>query len=132
MRQGSNSIFANADPFNPQTDFAPESEFKTSSHGSISYQNQRMFGVPRLRLVSELRLNSQALLPLLGSAKDQETAAWSNSIDYAIGRTQLRAQALLSTGSGQYGSAAPATGGADVQKINKSILFTIARGFGDY
>ena len=131
VRQGSNSIFVNADPFNPQTEFAPESKFEITSHGSISYQNQRMFGVTHLRFVSDLRLNSQALLPLLGSAEDQKTAAWSNSIDYAIGRTQLRAQALLSTGSGPYNIAAPAADGAAVQKINKSIMFTISRGFGN-
>ena len=131
IRQGSNSIFVNADPFNPQTEFAPESKFEITSHGSISYQNQRMFGVTHLRFTSDLRLNSQALLPLLGSAEDQKTAAWSNSVDYAIGRTQLRAQALLSTGSGPYSIAAPAADGAAVQKINKSILFTISRGFGN-
>jgi hypothetical protein len=92
------------------------SNFTTTSSGSISYQNQRAFGVPRLRFVSDIRLNSQALLPLLSGPEEQATSSWDNSLDYAIGRTQLKLSTRLSNSAG---------------KTNKSILFTAARVFGN-
>jgi hypothetical protein len=91
--------------------------FTTNSSGSISYQNQRAFGVPRLHFVSDIRLNSQALLPLLNGPEEQATASWDNSLDYAIGRTQLRVNARIA----KIG-----------ERINKSIMFTATRGFGNY
>lgn len=89
----------------------------TTSTGSISYQNQRLFGVRRLRFMSDLRLNSEALLPILGGPQDQETAAWENNLDYSIGRTQFRMSARLAKSGG---------------KNNKSIMFTVTRGLGDF
>lgn len=89
----------------------------TTSTGSLSYQNQRLFGIPRLRFLSDLRLNSEALLPILGGPQDQETAAWENNLDYQIGRTQFRMSGRLSQSGG---------------KNNKSIMFTATRGLGDF
>lgn len=89
----------------------------TTSSGSISYQNQRLFGVRRLRFLSDLRLNSEALLPILGGPQNQETAAWENNLDYSIGRTQFRMSARL---------------GKSVGMNIKSIMFTVTRGLGDF
>lgn len=135
VRQSTNTLDFNTDPFNSQTDTAPNSGFVTTSSGSISYQNQRAFGVRRLRFVSDLRLNSQALLPLLGSVRDQETAAWDNRLDYAIGRTQLRVSALISRNSAPVGNFDPTTGVGRVESVkrtNKSIMFSISRSFGAF
>lgn len=135
VRQGSNAIAGDTDPFRQQTGSGSGTGFATTSSGSISYQNQRAFGILRLRFVSDLRLNSQALLPLLGSAKDQETAAWVSRFEYSIGRTQLRLHALISRSSSQRSGFNSATGAANtenVARINKAIAFSITRSFGNY
>ncbi len=88
----------------------------TTSTGSLSYQNQRVFGVPRLRFLSDIRLNSEALLPILGGPQDQEKAAWENNLDYEIGRTQFRMSARVAQVGG---------------RNNKSIMFSATRGLGD-
>lgn len=132
VRQSENTLFGNTDPFNPQTNTASNGGFVSTSSGSISYQNQRIFGIRRMRFESDLRLNSQALLPLLGSVKDQETAAWENRFDYAIGRTQLRVNLLISKHSAQNISVNSAASTENVSKINKSIMFSMSRSFGDF
>ena len=130
VRQGANTIIDNTAPLNPQMLTEPSGGFVTNSSGTISYQNQRIFGVRRLRFASDLRLNSQALLPLLGSAKDQETAAWDNRLDYSIGRTQLRLNVQISRSGAQKRSLDPVTGVENTKKINSSIMFSISRSFG--
>ena len=100
--------------------------FVTTSSGSLTYQHQRVFGIRRLRFVSDIRLNSQALLPLLGGPQDQETSAWENRLDYSIGRTQLRLNVLISR------SVAPRISTEKVERassLNKSILLSATRSF---
>lgn len=132
VRQGRNMLLGNTDPFYAPTNTEPNRGFQMSSSGAISYQNGRVFGVRRLNFVSALRLNSQALLPLLGSARDHETAAWSNDLDYSIGRLRLRLNMLIArTGSPLY-STDPATGVEKVEKVkkdNQSIAFSVSRSF---
>lgn len=96
---------------------AMETGFVTTSSGSINYQHQRAFGVPRLRFRSELRLNSEALLPVLGGPQDSETASWTNHLDYTIGLLQLRADARIANVAG---------------RRNSSIMFSATRTFGNY
>ncbi len=121
---------------NPGLDSSePDKGFVTSSSGSISYQQQRLFGYRRLRFASDLRLSSDALLPLLSSAQNQELAAWDNRIDYSIGRTQLRLNFLLSSNSAPNRSMDAATGLENtdrVTKVRKSIMFSVKRNFGDF
>ena len=74
---------------------ARRDDFTVTSTGAVTYQHGRMFGVRNLRFVSDLRLNAQALLPILNGPRDQEMAAWDNRFDYAIGRTQVRLIALV-------------------------------------
>ncbi len=89
--------------------------FVTTSSGSLSYSNARAFGVPRLTFFSDLRLNGQAWLPLLGGPLDQETASWENRLEYTIGRVFLR-----------FNTRAAKVGG----QLNKSVLFTLTRDLG--
>lgn len=115
---------------------APQSHaLVATSGGSLSYQNQRLFGVPRLRFVSDLRLNSQALLPVLGKASDQETAAWENRIDYALGRAQLRLIAVVSRSPVQNRGAVALPGmpqPAAEQRINRALMVYLSRNFGNF
>jgi hypothetical protein len=110
----------------PSDNANEEHGWVTTSGGSLTYQHQRIFGIRRLRFVSDLRLNSQALLPLLGGPQDQETAAWENRLDYSIGRTQLRLNVLIARNS------APRALTTTVQRattLNRSILFSVTRNF---
>lgn len=109
----------------------PNQDFVTNSSGSINYQNQRTFGVRRLRFSSDLRLNGQSLLPVFGGSKVQELAAWQNSLDYSIGRTQLRLNFLISSSGLPQITIGPATETQRVRSVSKSIMFTITRSFGD-
>lgn len=97
--------------------FAPKQGFVLTSSGSLSYMHSRVFGIPRLRFMSDVRLNSQALLPMLGGPQDMETASWDNMLDYAIGRTHMRLNSRVAQLAG---------------RKNKSIMFTISRGLGAY
>ena len=109
-----------------QQNSSGEEGFVTTSGGSLTYQHQRVFGVRRLRFMSDLRLNSQALLPLLGGPQDQETAAWENRLDYSIGRTQLRLNMLIARNS------VPRALTTTVQRattLNRSLLFSVTRSF---
>lgn len=127
-RQGRDPLSAPAvTPVNEAT----TRDFVTNSSGSLTYQNQRMFGVRRLRFTSDLRLNGQSLLPIFGSSKSQELAAWENRLEYAIGRTQLRLNFLISSnGTPQITIGLP-TEAERVRKMNRSIMFTVSRSFGN-
>ena len=106
----------------------------TTSSGQLGYQDNRLFGVRGLRFASDVRLNSQALLPLLSGPNDQETEAWENRLDYSIGRLRIRLAALVSRNTTQKRHVTP--GGEEQtergHRINRSILFTVARSFGTY
>lgn len=116
-------------------------QFVTTSSGALTYQNQRIFGVRRLRFVSDLRLNSQALLPMFGGPQDHEMAAWENRFDYTIGRTQLRMNTLIArtkvpTVRVTFGGVPTISDETNTNtnssvKVNKSIMFSVLRAFGD-
>lgn len=121
-----------SDPRLAQLGLVQEKGFKTTSNGSISYRNQRLFGVRQLMLTSSLRMNSQALLPMLGGPLDQEMAAWDTSLDYLIGRLTFRVNTLIA----QTTAPRPIITANGVQQmegqtqVNKSIMFTVTRSFG--
>lgn len=119
----------------------------TSASGALSYQTQRIFGVRNLRFGSDLRLNlqsqqsqraflqQQSFFSQLESRSDQETAAWINHLDYAIGRTQLRLQLLLSRTNAfanHAGAGFGNTNQAIEERTNRSLYFTLIRRFGQY
>jgi hypothetical protein len=128
-RQGKDPLSA---PAVGSANAATNRDFVTNSSGSVSYQNQRMFGVRRLRFTSDLRLNGQSLLPIFGSSQSQELAAWENRLEYAIGRTQLRLNFLISSnGTPQITIGSP-TEAERVKKMNRSIMFSVSRSFGNF
>lgn len=113
----------------------PDKGFVTSSSGSLSYQQQRLFGVRQLRFTSDLRLSSDSLLPVFSSAQDQELAAWDNRVDYFIGRTQLRLNLQVSSHSAPHTGTDATTGlqSTDrVTQVRKSIMFSVRRNFGNF
>jgi hypothetical protein len=108
--------------------------FVTNSSGSVSYQQQRLFGIRRLRLASDFRLSGQALLPLLGGPQDQELSAWDSRVDYVIGRTQFRLNFLFARTVAPVTTVDPATGaaiGSRKAQMAKSISFSMSRSIGD-
>ncbi|MBC7860415.1 MAG: hypothetical protein H7Z39_16900, partial [Burkholderiaceae bacterium] len=124
---------AKLDPGGQVVDAGPRTVTSTDSSGTLSYQQQRLFGLRNLRLASDLRLNAQALLPMFGGPQDQEMAAWDTRFNYMIGRTQLRLTFLLArtatpvTGRDQNGAAY----GTRIARVNKSIAISISRAIGD-
>lgn len=67
----------------------------TGASGELTYQHQRLFGVPRLRFISRLKLAQDVLKQpgTLLSLPDRETRLWENRLDWNIGR--LDAQLIL-------------------------------------
>ncbi|MDP2369634.1 MAG: hypothetical protein Q8M25_15605 [Rhodoferax sp.] len=137
VRQSANALAERTDPLDAlpilqKSGSGTKSGFVTTSSGALTYQNQRVLGVRRLRFVSDLRLDSDALLPLLGSAKDQQTLAWDNRLDYQIGRTLVRLGAQMSTSRTPKVQAGPTSSAGQYtaeKKSNRSIAFSITRGF---
>lgn len=140
VRQGSALQIGSLDPnaLDPNSPFNASNlrSVVVTSTGSLTYQHQRAFGVRRLRFTSDVRLNSQALLPLLAGPKDQETAAWENRFDYFIGRTQLRMSILYARTKGLNTIRQVDDSGHVIAesgtRVNKSIMFTVTRSFGDF
>ena len=109
--------------------------FVTTSSGSVSYQNQRMFGIRQLRFSSDLRLNGEFVLPLFGDSQDREASACENQFSYFIGRTKLRLSFRVistSTPKTTIDAVTKAEHVEKVKKVNKSIEFTLQRNFGAY
>lgn len=127
-RQGRDPLSA---PAVTSVNEAATRDFVTNSSGSLTYQNQRMFGVRRLRFTSDLRLNGQSLLPIFGSSQSQELAAWENRLEYAIGRTQLRLNFMISSNGIPQITIGSPTEAERVRKMNRSIMFTVSRSFGN-
>lgn len=93
-----------------------------SGSGDLVYQHQRAFNVPRLRFISQLRLNlseseTQNLGELTPAVREQETASWENRFDYMIGRTTLSLSLRISRVD---------------EKERELLMFRVIRLFGDY
>ncbi len=76
------------DPLLPQNSTGATRQITHTASGEITWRQQRLFGTPRLRFQSRLRLSYDTrsafndLLPI----SDREEASWENRIDYQIGR----------------------------------------------
>jgi hypothetical protein len=75
----------------------------TGTSAEISFINQRLFGVPRLRFLSRLRLAQDVLRQpgTLTFLPDRETRLWENRLDYAIGRIETQLVLRLSEVEGR-------------------------------
>lgn len=109
-----------------------DGSFVTTSNGSISYRNARLFGVRRLTFTTDLRMTSQALLPMLGGPLDQEMAAWDTRLEYVLGLTTLRMNTLVArTIMPNYRTILSTGEPTEAEtRVNKSIMFSVTRQFG--
>ncbi|MDH5538471.1 MAG: hypothetical protein OEY03_03605 [Rhizobacter sp.] len=73
--------------------------------GSLSYENQRLWGVPRLRYTALLAVNSQQLesraLGDFDAPRERITESLENRLDYSIGRLEARLTARLARVDGR-------------------------------
>jgi hypothetical protein len=135
VRQSTPVTVTDLDPVVAQQLGNQNKQFVTTSSGTLTYQHTRVFGLRGLRFASDLRLNSQALLPVLGGPKDQETAAWENRFDYVIGRLQVRLSLLVARSTFQRRSLNSVTSEEKVEdnnRLSKSILLMVSRSFGEF
>ena len=60
----------------------------TATSANITYTRDRVFGVPRLRFVSQLQITDASIIQqnVLGSPQDQLSRWWDNRLQYLIGR----------------------------------------------
>ena len=73
-------------------------DWETNASINLSYNHQRLFGVPRLRFTSDLNYASDALLGLSerpDEFRQGDDLSWNNRLDYLIGRLEFRFQARL-------------------------------------
>jgi hypothetical protein len=86
----------------------------------LSYTHQRLFGVPRLNFVSELRYLSNSLLNVVRSESmddiEDDDSFWQNRLEYFLGRTQLRLLGDVGISNGD---------------LNTLVFFQIRRNFGN-
>ena len=134
-RQGGGAVVAplsspSGIPSSTQVDYSQDG-FVVNSSGSIGYQNQRLFGVRRLRFGTDLRLNGPSLFPIYGDSRGDEVAVWESRIDYSIGRTQLRMNFMLSSVDSNRDLTGQPNEADKTIRINKSLTFSIFRSFGD-
>ncbi|HWP11924.1 MAG TPA: hypothetical protein VNN06_08895, partial [Ramlibacter sp.] len=61
-----------------------------SASGEITYRQQRLFGMPRLRFSSRLKLAQDVLMEpgTLSIFPDRETRLWENRLDWGVGRLE--------------------------------------------
>lgn len=73
-----------------------------TASGEISWRQQRVFGVPRLRFQSRLRLSydTRSSSNELLAVSDREDASWENRLDYQIGRLDTSGQVRISRTDG--------------------------------
>ena len=60
----------------------------TATAANITYRHDRVFGIPRLRFVSQLQITDAAVVQqnVLGAPQDQLSRWWDNRLEYLIGR----------------------------------------------
>jgi len=65
-------------------------EISRNAGGEISYRHQRLFGMPRLRFTTRLKLAQDVLRQpgALPTIPDRETRLWENRLDWSIGRLE--------------------------------------------
>lgn len=68
----------------------PDRGFVTLASADLTYQHLKAFGVPRLRFFSQIRINRDDALQVLGEPINREQKSWENRLDYSIGRLESR------------------------------------------
>lgn len=90
----------------------------SAASGEVVYRHQRLFGVPRLRFESRLRLAQDVLKQpgTLLTLPDRETKLWENRLDWSVGRIDAQAILRLSSVDG---------------RRREALMFRIQRSFGE-
>lgn len=62
----------------------------SSASGEVTYRQQRLFGIPRLRFTSRVKLAQDVLKEpgTLSTFPDRETRLWENRLDWIVGRLE--------------------------------------------
>jgi hypothetical protein len=94
---------------------------RTSSGGAsgeITYRQQRLFGFPRLRFSSRLKLAQDVLSQpgTLATIPDRETRLWENRLDWLVGRLETQLVFRISEVDG---------------KRRQMLMWRVQRSFGD-
>ena len=86
----------------PPNPFGFERQITHSASGEVTWRQLRVFGVPRLRFQSRLRLSQDARSQAnaLTSIPDREDASWENRLDYQVGRLDTTGLVRLSRTDG--------------------------------
>jgi hypothetical protein len=90
----------------------------TGASGEITYRQQRLFGIPRLRFSSRLKL-AQDVLKQAGTfttIPDRETRLWENRLDWRVGRLDTQLMFRISEVDG---------------KRRNFLMLRVQRSFGD-
>ena len=70
---------------------ARERGFVTTASADLTYQRNRLFGVPQLRFFSQLRISQEQAVQVFPDPRDRESHSWENRLEYQIGRLAARA-----------------------------------------
>lgn len=86
--------------------------------GELTYRQQRLFGVPRLRFTSRLKLAQDVLNQpgVLATIPDRETRLWENRLDWLVGRLQTQVVLRISEVEG---------------RRREFLMWRVQRNFGD-
>jgi hypothetical protein len=87
------------------TQRSAEPGWQRYSSGSLSYENQRLFGVPQLRFTTLLAVNTQQLESRsagdIDAPRERITKSLESRLDYSIGRLETRLSARLARVDGR-------------------------------
>lgn len=77
----------------------PGGGFNTLTSGNLVYQQQRAFGIPRLRYYANLTVSSQQfdsrLSGDINAPRERVSSSFENTLDYTIGRLDMRLTARI-------------------------------------
>jgi hypothetical protein len=105
-------------PFNGAGLVLGERASTAGASGEITYRHQRLFGYPRLRFTSRIKLAQDVLKQpgTFASIPDRETRLWENRLDWSIGRLETQLLLRLSEVDG---------------KRRNFLMWRVQRTFGD-
>jgi len=81
--------------------FNPGAGFVTTASADLTYVHQRVFGIPRLRFYSQIKINHDETLQLIGGPQDREQMSWENRLHYSVGRLESRLELKFSEFEGE-------------------------------
>ena len=68
----------------------PDGGFATTSSANLVYRHVKVFNIPRLHFISDLKYDAELTRPVEVTRAKQDRRIWENRFDYTIGRLQMR------------------------------------------